>query len=363
MSNPKKFITMTIDAPSEEGGFIPLKVLSKKFDTLQNILFNIAEIQSGEPAAYRGNRSRQIRSACMLLFSETRKGSLTIIAELPPHQETEHINTAPDELKNIGIRALNGLKQAARAVVSGDLRKIAEVLPDSAGRVRFLKSLEGLCPRESDGFAVILGDDTEGNYAEFTPESRSFIKSCFTNKDAEESPEVQTICGVLIEIRAFAGNSHISVRSRQREIRCYYPSDTEDQIAQLVTGSVVEVTGVCQIGDDGFVNSIYDISDINTVDLNPFRINSFMWDNKKFILKEPVICNIDFEGDLWIYKVPRYELHAFAADRREAFAQLGEFFASNCEELLYEKDENLTLDAIELRERIKTDLKEIKEIH
>jgi hypothetical protein len=42
---------------------------------------------------------------------------------------------------------------------------------------------------------------------------------------------------------------------------------------------------------------------------------------------------------------------------------LNEFFAFDCADLLEEKDENLTLDAIELRNRIKNDLLEIKEIH
>jgi hypothetical protein len=54
----------------------------------------------------------------------------------------------------------------------------------------------------------------------------------------------------------------------------------EEQIAQLIVGSVVEVTGIAQTREDGSVSQIDDITDVSTVDLLPFRIKAFTWLDK-----------------------------------------------------------------------------------
>ena len=363
MKTDNRTITMTIDGPAAEGGMVPLRVLSKKLEALQKTLFNLAEAQGGGPVAQRGNWKKYVRSSCELIFSETRRGSLTIVATLPAPPSNEQLLLFPDDEKDPGLRTLEGIKEASIAVVNKNMKRIVELLPDSVGRARFLKSLEDLCPREGDEFNVALGYGQGGNFAEFSRDSRSFIKKLFTEEAEEGSPESQTIHGTLVEIRGFSGQHHITVKRRQQEIPCYYPSEMAEQIAQLIVGSIVEVTGTCQTRDDGMVSQIDTVTDVTTIDLSPFRIKTFAWGQKKYILKEPVLCTVDYEGELWIYKVPLYGLHACAADRQEALSQLHEFFAFDYDDRIGEKSENLTLDAIELRERLKEEVLSVEEVH
>ncbi|HPZ10020.1 MAG TPA: hypothetical protein PL110_18155 [Candidatus Eremiobacteraeota bacterium] len=96
--------------------------------------------------------------------------------------------------------------------------------------------------------------------------------------------------------------------------------------------------------------------------LSPFYIKEFILDNKRYILKDPVICNVDYQDDLWIYEVPRYGLHAFSKDRKEAFFQLQDEFVFLCDTFLHEEDEKLTQDAIALRDIIRKDLLKIEGI-
>jgi hypothetical protein len=96
--------------------------------------------------------------------------------------------------------------------------------------------------------------------------------------------------------------------------------------------------------------------------LSPFHIKEFTLDNKRYILKEPVICNVDYQDDLWIYEVPRYGLHAFSKDREEAFFQLHDEFVFLCDTFLNEEDEKLTGEAIDLRNLLKKDLLTIEDI-
>ncbi|MGV8123060.1 MAG: hypothetical protein AB2L14_25135 [Candidatus Xenobiia bacterium LiM19] len=361
MRDAERIISMSIAGPAAEGGLVPLRIISRKLEALQKTLFAIAEARGGGPVARRGNWTKYVRSSCELLFLESHKGSLTVCAELPPPHAMEQMTFFPDDEKDPGVKALQDLKDVSQAVVTGNEMKIMEILPDSIGRIRFLRSLEELCPREGDEFEISLGNGKGECYAVFGPESRNFIRNLFLERIEEEAPEIITIHGTLVEIRAFAGRRQISVKSRNREITCFYPTEMEEEIAQLVVGSIVEVSGTAQTNDDGSVLQIDRISNVSTVDLSPFRIKAFVWQGGRYILKEPVMTNLDYEGDLWVYKIPRYALHAFSPDRRDALSQLHEHFAFACDDLLHESDENLTLDAIELRDRLKADIEDIKE--
>jgi hypothetical protein len=361
MSDQDRTISMSIAGPATEGGLVPLRVISQKLEALQSALFAIAEAGGGGPVARRGNWKKYVLSSCELLFLETRKGSLTVLAELPPPPPIEQMSLFKEDQKDPGIKALYNLKEVSKAIISGNETKIMELLPDSVGRIRSLRSLEELCPREGDEFEVSLGNGKSESYATFGLESRTFIRSLFLDTTEEEAPEMMTIHGRLVEIRAFAGKPHISVKSRQREIECTYPTEMQDQIAQLVVGSVVEVTGTALTNADGSVKEIENINNVSTIDLSPFRIKHFIWQNRKYILKEPVMAHLYYEGDLWVYKVPRYSFYAFSQERRDALSQLHEHFAFACEDLLNETDENLTLDAIELRNRLKSDISDVEE--
>jgi len=148
----------------------------------------------------------------------------------------------------------------------------------------------------------------------------------------------------------------------QREIVCYYPTEIEETITQLVAGSIVEVKGRAQLGEDGAVLQIDEVLDVSTIDLSPFRTSSFHFNDRRFVIKEPVICSLEYRNNLWVYECPRYGLHASSEDRQEALRQLGEEFAFLYEGLINEPDENLTLYAIELRDLLKADSVRVKEI-
>jgi len=330
MPNTERQLTLTIGGPDVEDGKIPLAALAGKLNALQKALFNVALARSGGPVAQRGNWSKRIRASCELLFCESRKGSLTVVAEIPPPSS-----------------------------VQSDSSNLVSIMPDGGARLRALKSIEALCPRDTDGFWVSLGNGSGKTYAHLTSESRSFIQQIFEDDDVVE---VQTISGDLVEIRVLAGRRHIVIRRQQREIVCYYPTEMEETITQLVAGSIVEVKGRAQLGDDEVVRQIDEVLDVSTIDLSPFRTPSFHFNDKRFILREPVICSPEYRNNLWVYECPRYGLHAFSEDRQEALRQLGEEFAFLYEGLINELDEELTPDAIELRDLLKADSVRVEEI-
>ena len=55
--------------------------------------------------------------------------------------------------------------------------------------------------------------------------------------------EEAMLVGELIKIHVDSGQDKITVRSGSREIDCFYPDSFRDHVANLLAGSIVEVTG------------------------------------------------------------------------------------------------------------------------
>ena len=92
------------------------------------------------------------------------------------------------------------------------------------------------------------------------------------------------------------------------------------------------------------------------------EFTKFAWDDMEYILKEPVEGSLEHEKGLWIFEVPYYNLHSYSLNKEEALALLNEDFDCQYEEFAYEPDDNLTLDAIKFRDRMKDGIAEILKI-
>lgn len=96
--------------------------------------------------------------------------------------------------------------------------------------------------------------------------------------------------------------------------------------------------------------------------LKPFTTSSFSFNNTSFILKKPATCSLKYQNGMWIYECPRYGLHTFSENKQEALQQLDEEFAFLYDGLIHEPDDNLTQDAIELRDLLKSDVLKVEKI-
>lgn len=93
-----------------------------------------------------------------------------------------------------------------------------------------------------------------------------------------------------------------------------------------------------------------------------FKISSFSFNNTSFILKKPATYSLKYQKDLWMYECQRYGLHTFSENKPEGLQQLDEEFAFLYDSLVHEPDDNLTQDAIELRDLLKSDVLKVKKI-
>ena len=86
-------------------------------------------------------------------------------------------------------------------------------------------------------------------------------------------------------------------------------------------------------------------------------ISNFHYNGQTYWLKDSVTCEVDrvkSKGEtLWIYHVATFQIWGLGKTRYEAEETLGESFHVQIDDLLDESDDNLTLDAIRLRDRLR----------
>lgn len=93
-----------------------------------------------------------------------------------------------------------------------------------------------------------------------------------------------------------------------------------------------------------------------------FKTSSFSFNNTSFILKKSTTRSLKHQNGLWMYECPRYGLHTFSENKQESLQQLNEEFAFLYDGLIHETDDNLTQDAIELRDLLKLDVLKVEKI-
>lgn len=95
-----------------------------------------------------------------------------------------------------------------------------------------------------------------------------------------------------------------------------------------------------------------------TTAVHPFETCSFLWGDYNYLLRKPVQIFSAYQDGLWVFECPTYGLSTFSANRQEALEQLHEEFAFLYEGLVHEPDDMLTQDAIALRDRMRSDIKQ-----
>ncbi|MCD4784524.1 MAG: hypothetical protein K8T10_11945 [Candidatus Eremiobacteraeota bacterium] len=360
MSNTafERIITMTITGPAAEGGHIPLSILGEKISALQESLYGAANALEGSKGSPVGKWNKSILSSCTLTLKEFEIGSLKVKSEIPTPQQ---MDLSPE--LDLGLQALDGFRQASKAVEKGDALAIQQLMPYPATRGRFLKKIKSLCPEEGEQYNIALGNGKGEMHSILKVRSREFIKNSVFTDSPVKTPRKVKIRGELIEIRIKDERRHIALETSRGEIACNYLPDMEAYISSIPTGSLIEVECMAVIDEKGDVNRAENILDVDIINIPPLFLKKFVFENKRYLLKEEVVGSIENESGLWVYKIPRYNLHSYSRDRKEAFLQLNEEFAFQYDDLYNEIDENLTLDAIELRERMKRDIEKVEEIN
>lgn len=349
----QNIIKLKIEGPLAEEGNVPISLLAEKLQALQESLYGAANAMEGFSGGAKGQWINQITDSCKLLFSNFIKGSLIAETKLPEIQEIP----LSEEL-NLQKRAVSTFKNALAAINKKDIKELQKLMPNSPTRVRFVKKCEKLFP-DTDSYSIAIGNGSGKTFATLKSENRDSLKMFEDIEEQSLTTTRKTLRGIFIEIRIGDDKRHFAIKGKDREHKFQYEEELEDFISQIPTRSQVEVVCDVELNNDGSIKNESRVYDVRIIDMQPPIFNKFDFDNRSFVLKKPVEAIFKYEDGLWVYEIPEYGIHTYSYDRKEAFASIGEDFAFQYDDIALEEDENLSEDAIKLKQRIKENLKEV----
>jgi hypothetical protein len=172
----------------------------------------------------------------------------------------------------------------------------------------------------------------------FSGETRRAVRDLLQHGAQPLSAEEVTLVGELVKIHVDVGPEIIAIRHKGIEIQCHYPESLRDQVANLLAGSFVEVSGWATLDNEGRVKQIDSVLDVETVSMDPIRLARFEHAGVRYSLRKPVVVNVEYTDGLWVYHNEPLNLWGYGERREDAIKDLHENFAYLWKEVAEEDD-------------------------
>lgn len=329
-------------------GVVPVTVLAAKLQALQNLLFHAAATVAGQRSARRGQWHNRYREFVELSFVSAHHSNLAVEVEMP---EPGVLSLDFDS----GLKALDLVFQVGQAVQASGLGQLNLGRED---RSYLLRALEALLPTPLDDYRVELENCAPARHPKlsFSGETRRAVRGLLEQGSQPLSAEEVTLVGELVKIHVEVGPEIIAVRHKGIEIECHYPESLRDQVANLLAGSFVEVTGWATLDNEGRVVRIDSVLDVETVSMDPIRLTRFEHAGVRYSLRKPVVVTVEYTDGLWVYHNEPLNLWGYGERREDALKDLQENFAYLWKEVA-EEDDAVLDDKARLLKRALVDIR------
>lgn len=335
-------------------GAVPLSVLANRLQALQQAVFHAAATAAGHRGERRGQWANRYRNIAELTFVDAHHSDLVIEAALA-------VDPSVEKDFDLGLEAVDLLFNFAAAIENRSLPKLN--LP-WVEQDYLLRSIEGIMPNVGDQYSIKLENCRADKHPSvtFTPEARQIVKELLPRLEQPyfEAEEPITVVGELNTIRVNSGEDKITVRSQQRDIDCFYGDALRDQVANLVGGSIVEVSGLATLNDREQVQKIRQVTSISPLSMEPLRLARFEFGGRIYQLKDPIAVNIEHSDGLWVYHHSPLNLWGYSTRREDALRELHENFDYLFRSIAEEQDDQLEPVALRLKRKLRSLVEETK---
>ncbi len=327
-------------------GAVPLMLVAAKLQALQSLLYHAAAAVKHDSAARRGLWFNRYRDIAELTFGDAHHSELVIEVDLarPP--------VLGGEL-DLGMQAVDLMFEFGDKLQK-NLSEIDSLDIGKDDRTYLLRAFDSLLPDPLDTYAIEIENCAPAKHPKLllTAATRQAVRKYFLRERAApilETPMPVTLVGELVKIHVDVGPELIAIKHKGREIECYYQDALRDQIANLLAGSTVEVTGEATLDGQGEVVKLGVVYDVVTVSMEPLRITRFEYEGTVYALKHPLVMNVQYADDLWVYHHPSINLWGYGERREDALRDLHANFAYLWKEFAEADDSVLDEKANEIK--------------
>ncbi|MCC7147224.1 MAG: hypothetical protein IT443_12330 [Phycisphaeraceae bacterium] len=338
-------LTLTFLGDGFKNGEVPVTVVAAKLLSLQNVVFHAAAAVDHFRGSRRGPWTNRYRKSAELAFRDAHHSDLTIDASLA---------RTDGGLFDLGTKAVDLVFKVAGAVAANNPSELESLNIGRDDRGFLVRGIESICPNTTDDYTMVLSNGMAGHApVRFNAETRRLARSLAVPAVlAPEFAEEATIMGYLTKIHVDVAPAKIAVQVSNREIECFYNESMRDQIANLLAGSMVEVTGLASLDVEGRVTQLDSITDVETVGMDPLRITRFEHDGRRYKLREPLLVAVEYADGMWVYHDPDVNLWGYGERREDAVHDLHANFDYIYREFAEEQDARLDEKALDIKHRL-----------
>jgi hypothetical protein len=331
----------------EGTGEVPAEVLAQTIEGLQSLIWNFAYKSEGQSIRQRLKFSQSLKDRFTLRFYPPTEGSFAICARVSP---AEPDLVAPNQIANV----LSDVFDFSNAVLARNSKRVLELLPDRALRLRTLDCFRGFAPLPGSGFRFELSNGSLGPI-QFDETARSRTEKLLAEDDEEGSEESahQMITGRLQQVNFERREMDILITPVRRTIHCSYDENVEPLLFEN-RREHIQVRGFVTLGEDGFPKSITEVDYIGDLDLSPFVLSTVGTEVVSLKFRKPLVLNptLDESEQLIVLEHPEIGIHVFAQTRSALYDELVEHLGVLWVEYVCEDPSNLDPIAIELRNQL-----------
>jgi len=346
MTRTEGRLTLSFVGAAIVDGAVAVELLASKLQALQNLFFHAAASVAGDTTWRRGLWKNRYRSDAELTFVAAHPGSLVVQIDLPqqPSSLSGNLNIA-DRSVDLVFKFGASLQERAQGL---DLN----IRQDDESYL--LRAFDALVPAPHEDYTLELTNAGRDKYRPLVLNgaTKEAIRRRLARETLPTFVEVATLLGELVKIHVGVSPEKIAVRVGGREIDCFYPNALRDQMANLLAGSMVEVTGDATIDSQSQVIKIDRVIDVTTISMDPLRITRFEYGGTRYQLKQPLMVEVELIDGLWVYHSPLINLWGYGERREDALSELYENFAYLWREFALEEDDVLDDRARQIKRRL-----------
>lgn len=346
-SNTHRSLKLTFRGDGFRDGNVPISVLATKLQALQHLLFHAAAAVLQDPSARRGLWYNKYREAVELSFTTAHHSDLVIEVETPASSAT----LPPGE--DIALQSIDLIFELGQMIQPQPKSTKTPNLRRS-DRTYLLRAFDSILPGPLDDYSVELENWSPDKHPRlvFSGATRQLVRQLLEQDTMPTTAEQTTVVGELVKIHFDTGPEMITVRQRGVEIDCFYQESLRDEVANLLPGSYVEVTGLGTLNHERRLTRIDSILNLETVSMEPLRLSRFEHSGIRHDLQRPIQMQVEFADDLWVYRNESLNLWGCGERREDALRDLHANFAYIWQEFAEESDEVLNDKALALKRRL-----------
>lgn len=325
---------------------LPAEYMINLLSNVRELMYLLVSQKQGKTFNERFKASKEIKNNYIIKCTLPKKGSYAQALKFEYNGDPNLFNdNICDDVENTFTK-----------VAENQEAEIIRLFPNNKMRSKALSCVRGALPQSDSDIYVEINNKVELNSKTIQKNTTAILDK--TRNIIEEHMTVVT--GRVAVIDFDKKNIVITHPITRKQLNCFYNEDIEDMLYEN-RRDLVQITGNVILDDNDNPKEITDVIDIQEVDLSIIELDVLIYTDKTLKFKYPFILTPELDETEQLYIIENSDLgiDLFAYTRAELLESLKEHILSLWEEYAQESDDNLTKDALILKNNL---LKLIEEV-